>query len=393
MSETSPEASMASPSAEARALDALRPHERADLVPAMDERAFAEFRADIARRGLQEPIEITADGKVLDGHARLRAASELEFTTISVRVVDPDDEVDHIILAALQRRHLTASQRAALAVELDRYRQQREQARERSLANLHPNPEKATLPPQGQTRDRAAAWAGVSPRTVQDAATVREHDPELFEQVKAGGIAADQAARRVRRRLRDASLPTPPPPPEGPFELIYADPPWQLGHADSRYAPENHYPCMPLEEIKAISIPAADSAILFLWAVNQLLPEALEVLETWGFDYVANLAWVKPSIGLGVWTRNRHELLLVGRRSKVSPPEPDERPDSVIEAARGRHSAKPDSVYTLIETAYPQLSKLELFHRGKPRPGWTMWGNQADSPEDPSTTDTVAQAA
>src|SRR6478609_7115515 len=38
--------------------------------------------------------------------------------------------------------------------------------------------------------------------------------------------------------------------------------------------PENRYTCMPLEEIKALTIPAADDAVLFLGAVNQLLPQA-----------------------------------------------------------------------------------------------------------------------
>jgi N6-adenosine-specific RNA methylase IME4 len=285
-----------------------------------------------------------------------------------------------MLLAALQRRHLSASQRAALAVELESYRELRDEARQRKLANLRQNrdSEVATSPPRGKTRELAANQAGVSPRTVQDAATVREYDPALFEEIKTGRIAADQAARRVRRRLRDQQLPPPPPPPEGPFDLIYADPPWQLGHPDGRYAPENHYPCMPLEQIKNLEIPAADQAILFLWAVNQLLPEALQVIQAWDFAYVGNLVWVKPSIGLGIWTRNRHELLLVASRGKISPPEPDQRPDSVIEAERSRHSQKPEAAYTLIETAYPHLSKLELFHRGRPRPGWSAWGNQSE---------------
>jgi N6-adenosine-specific RNA methylase IME4 len=348
----------------------------------MEERMFAEFRADINQRGVLAPLEIDTDGVVHDGHARLRAAATLGIATVPVIVIAPDDPVEYMLLAALQRRHLSASQRAALAVELDSYRQLRDDAEQRRLANLRQNQdldaEVAALPPRGKTREIAANQAGVSPRTVQDAATVRAHDPQLFEDVKAGRIAADQAARRVRRRLRDAQLPPPAPPPAGPFELIYADPPWQLGHPDSRYAPENHYPCMPLEEIKALAIPSADNAILFLWAVNQLLPQALEVMQAWRFDYVANLAWIKPSIGLGIWTRNRHELLLAGRRGQISPPEPDQRPDSVVDAKRGRHSAKPAAVHTLIETAYPQLSKLELFHRGTPRPGWQGWGNQSD---------------
>jgi N6-adenosine-specific RNA methylase IME4 len=105
-------------------------------------------------------------------------------------------------------------------------------------------------------------------------------------------------------------------------------------------------------------------------------------MQTWGFAYKTNLVWVKPSIGLGNWARNRHELLLLGRKGNHPTPDPEHRPDSVIEAPRGRHSQKPSSVYELIETAHPQASKLELFARGTPRPGWTSWGNQLESASD-----------
>jgi hypothetical protein len=54
-----------------------------------------------------------------------------------------------------------------------------------------------------------------------------------------------------------------------------------------------------------------------------------------GFAYTTNLVWVKQSIGLGNWARNRHELLLVGRQGSVAFPDPEDRPDSVIEAKRG----------------------------------------------------------
>lgn len=57
--------------------------------------------------------------------------------------------------------------------------------------------------------------------------------------------------------------------------------------------------------------------------------------------------------------------------------EPEDRPDSVIEADRGRHSEKPECVYELLERMYPQASKLELFARGTPHPGWIAWGNEA----------------
>jgi len=107
------------------------------------------------------------------------------------------------------------------------------------------------------------------------------------------------------------------------------------------------------------------------------------VISAWRFTYKTNLVWVKPSIGLGYWARNRHELLLFATRGQVELPESTQVPDSVIEAERGPHSQKPAVVYELIEAAYTHLSKLELFARGRPRPGWLTWGNQAESPNEP----------
>ena len=337
------------------------------------------FLADVKERGVVTPLEITPSGTVLDGRHRLRAARELELTAVPVRVVEPEDEVSHMLRAALSRRQLTASQKAALALELEEYEQLRERARERQLANLRQNTEVATLPPRCERScEIVARTAGGSPRTVQDAETVRVNDPQLFEEIKQGKTPAHVAARRVRREQRDLALISPPLP-DGPFNLIYADPPWQLGSPDSADAPENHYPTMSLEEIKALEIPVAESAILFLWAVNSKLPEALEVMAAWGFEFKDSFVWVKDWIGQGVWARHRHELLLVGRKGSFSPPDPEDRPDSVIEAPRGAHSAKPALTYELIERAYPLASKLELFARGVPRDGWSAWGNEVEA--------------
>jgi N6-adenosine-specific RNA methylase IME4/ParB-like chromosome segregation protein Spo0J len=362
---------------ESRPRASLRPHAHTELPP-LDRRVCAALSEDIARRGIVEPLEITADGVVLNGRERLAAAKHLGLKEIPVRVISPDDEVEHIILAALQRRHLSASQRAALALELDRYRELQHAAGLRQRQNLAQNAEGETLPPQGKTRDHVAAWAGVSARTVQDAATVQRHSPDLFEQIKAGDLHATRAANRVRRAQRDAQIGAAPPLPEGPFELIYADPPWQLGNPDGENAPENHYPTMPLHAIKELEPPTTENACLFLWAVNCLLPEALEVVKSWGFTYKTNLVWVKPSIGLGYWTRNRHELLLFATRGRVELPDTEVIPDSVIEADRRRHSQKPDAAYELIERVYPRVGKLELFARGQPRPGWQVWGNESE---------------
>ena len=359
-----------------RPTSGLRAHEHARLLPTLQGAAYQSFRDDIAQRGITNPLEITSDGIVLDGRERLRAARELGLERLPVLVINPVDQVEHIILCALQRRHLSASQRAAFALELDRYRDLRAAAATRQRSNLRQNAEEAASPPRGKTRDHVASWAGVSARTVQDAATVQRHDPQLFERIKTGELAADLAARKVHRARRDANLPPAPPLPDGPFELLYADPPWQLGNPDGLNAPENHYPTMPLNQIKELKPPAAERAVLFLWAVNCLLPEALDVINAWGFAYKTNFVWVKESIGLGNWARNRHELLLFATRGPIAVPDPDERPDSVFETTRLRHSQKPEDAYRLIEAAYPHLSRIELFARGTPRAGWHAWGNE-----------------
>lgn len=48
----------------------------------------------------------------------------------------------------------------------------------------------------------------------------------------------------------------------------------------------------------------------------------------------------------------------------------------MIRTRKREHSRKPDEQYELIEACGPP-NYLELFARGE-RPGWAVWGNQAD---------------
>jgi N6-adenosine-specific RNA methylase IME4 len=150
-----------------------------------------------------------------------------------------------------------------------------------------------------------------------------------------------------------------------------------LRRGDKKSAPENHYLTMPLAKIKALAPPVASDAVLFLWAVNCLLPQALEVMAAWGFIYKGNIVWLKPTPGVGKRIRNQHELLLLGVRGSF--PCPEQVPASVVEADRGAHSQKPERFYELIEAMYPNCPRLELFARGPARPGWSAWGNEVTS--------------
>ena len=228
---------MSAPSRPKRTLQQRHPsvlaaHAEAARIPVMPEEDYQAFRADVGARGLRVPIEINDENVVLDGRQRLRAARDLGLESVPVRVVEAADELEYMLRAAVLRRHLQPGQRAALVVEFEGYDELRAEGRERQRANLRQASEVATLPPRGKTRDAGALWAGVSARTVQDVATVHENDKELFERVKRGELGAALAARRVRRTLRDRELPPAPPLPGGPIDVIYADPPWQLGNPD-----------------------------------------------------------------------------------------------------------------------------------------------------------------
>lgn len=163
-----------------------------------------------------------------------------------------------------------------------------------------------------------------------------------------------------------------------PCPVVYADPPWEYENTASAGAAVDQYPTMPIEEICALTPPATEDAILFLWATSPLLERAMEVIRAWGFAYKGSMVWDKRESGggIGSWVANRHELLLIATRGKIPPPSPDRRPPSIISAPRGVHSAKPDVFAEAIETMYPTLPRVEMFARRK-RDGWIVWGNQA----------------
>jgi ParB/RepB/Spo0J family partition protein len=168
----------------------------------------------------------------------------------------------------------------------------------------------------------------------------------------------------------------PKPLPKGEFDIILADPPWRYEVSHLRGSPENHYQTMSTEAICELTIPSSENAVLFLWATNPMLKDALKVMESWGFQYKTNLVWVKNHMGVGFWFRGQHELLLVGVKGNVSPPEQQDRYSSCLNAPVREHSQKPDEVYEIIEKMFPTAkARLELFARNK-RESWEAWGNE-----------------
>ena len=180
------------------------------------------------------------------------------------------------------------------------------------------------------------------------------------------------------------------------YKTIYADPPWQFQNRTGKVAPEHkrlsRYSTMQLEEIKALAVSkvADEKCHLYLWVPNALLPEGLEVMEAWGFEYKTNIIWEKvrkdgmpDGRGVGFYFRNVTEILLFGiRGDKNRTLDPGRSQVNLIRSIKREHSRKPDEFVNLIERC-SSAPFLELFARGD-RAGWDMWGDQAVDSYEPT---------
>lgn len=399
-------------------------HPLANLFPLIEGQAFEDLVADVKANGLLDPIVIL-DGQILDGRNRYRAG-------IAAGIIDADapahdgigmqpwavaylpqyegDPLDWVLSKNLHRRHLDESQRSAVGAKLETlgHGGQRHGGDDQD-ASLQ------------LTRSAVAGIVNVSPRSIASSKKVlNEGAPELFTAIETGRVKASvaekllalpkekqveavtllapkklttlakQATRdMVEKRLADKTraLPT------KQYAVIYADPAWQFEVYDRETgldrAADNHYPTQSTDEICKLpvgTISAPDCA-LFLWATAPMLCDALRVMRFWGFTYKTCFSWDKVTEGTGYWSRNRHELLLVGTKGNIPAPAPGTQWPSVIVAKAGRHSEKPVEGYELIEDYFPNLPKIELNARIQ-RPGWEAWGLEApDTVAAPGHTD------
>jgi N6-adenosine-specific RNA methylase IME4 len=171
------------------------------------------------------------------------------------------------------------------------------------------------------------------------------------------------------------------------FGTILADPPWRFVNRTGKVAPEHRrlsrYDTMAWKEIAALPVGdvAAERSHCYLWTPNALVPDALRVLEEWGFGYKTMLIWHKvrrdggsDGRGVGFYFRNVTEPVLFGVRGRLRTLAPGRRQVNLIATRKREHSRKPDELYPIIEACSPG-PRIELFAR-YPREGWSAWGDE-----------------
>ncbi len=142
---------------------------------------------------------------------------------------------------------------------------------------------------------------------------------------------------------------------------------------------------MSINELCALPVAelAAPDSALFMWATFPQLPEALRLIEAWGFTYKSvAFVWLKKNrkadswfYGLGFWTRGNAEICLLATRGH--PKRQAANVHQFIISPIEAHSKKPDEARDKIVSLMGDLPRVELFARQTP-PGWDVWGNEVE---------------
>ncbi|MDP2895019.1 MAG: MT-A70 family methyltransferase [bacterium] len=359
-------------------------HPIADIFPMMTKEELSDLTFDIEEHGLLEPI-VLYEGKILDGRNRFLACGRtlLEEGQGYTMRVEPEfveyegtNPLQYVVSMNLKRRHLTESQKAAIAVEAKpMFAEEARRRQATSTGGAHPQL-KELIPEGVQARDQVGALFGVSGRYVDAAEYVQDRDPERFAAVKAGEITLTKAVRELKKQELQKKVPEFP---NGKYRVLYADPPWQYSSkGPDYYGPaERHYPTMTIAELCLLDVRErlTDNAVLFLWVPSPLLDECWPVIKAWGFEYKASFVWDKVKHNYGHYNSVRHEFLLVCTRGSCLP-DVKELEDSVVSLERtSEHSEKPEYFRGLIDRLYPEGPRLELFAR-KQSDGWESYGNE-----------------
>jgi ParB-like chromosome segregation protein Spo0J len=387
------------------------------LLPPLSAEDRAALEASIVEHGVLVPVEYDEFGNILDGHHRVEICESLGLCDWPRFVRKGLSEADKRSIARelnVSRRHLTAEQKRGLIADQLR---DTPTISSRAIAAMLGVSDKTVAAVRKQLVDGAEiphheefeGRDGVKQPARKTIRTTFLPEPDNVRELMGTAKAIRTRQREVSRQVRgeiinaiaERGQVTAGAMPVAAFPIVYADPPWEQEAWSDETGQDRGlmYPAMHLDDIKALfsapplsgkplagaphpndRSPATPDAALFLWVTANRLDDGIDVLRAWGFDYVTCQVWDKVDIGMGRWVRDRHEILLIGKRGNFPAPLPGTQAASLYAERKGKHSAKPAFFAEMIERLYPDMRKIELFCRS-PRPGWHAWGFEADPAE------------
>lgn len=169
-------------------------HPACTIFPPLPADELRELADDIAANGLRNPV-VLFQGKILDGRNRYVSC---EMAGVEPRFIEfeGDDPIGWVVSQNLLRRHLTASQKAVVALDLLPLLKKEAKQRQRQSNAYRGNGQSAQkcANQKGKAAELAAKIVGVGSRYVEEAKGIREKAPELIERLRSGGITMAEAS-------------------------------------------------------------------------------------------------------------------------------------------------------------------------------------------------------
>ena len=175
-------------------------HEAANVLPILEGDELNDLAEDIRKYGLQNPV-VLLDGKVLDGRNRLLACKladvEPSFQEWILRAGGVSPLV-WVISQNLKRRHLNASQKAMVALDILPLFEKEAKARQRQHGDTAPGRLKNTSGKNagtvlGEARQQAAKATGAGNHYISDAKRIAERAPEMLPDIRSGVLSIPEA--------------------------------------------------------------------------------------------------------------------------------------------------------------------------------------------------------
>lgn len=168
----------------------MKPHPIADIFPMLDAVDFDTLVQSIEASGQIAPV-VTWEGWLLDGRNRWAACQHLGIECQTREFNGSEKEAMDLALGLnLCRRHLTPSQRAAIAVEVLPMYEKAARGRMTGGSTMLCEGRKAAAD--------AARAAGASQSYVEQAKRLAAEDPDTFEAVKRGEVTLSEARGRAK---------------------------------------------------------------------------------------------------------------------------------------------------------------------------------------------------
>lgn len=372
----------------------------------------AELAESIKEIGLLNPIAISNNYDLIAGLHRLEACKLLNYAEIEVNIVSLDGllaelaEIDeNLIREELHYidRGNQLKRRKEIYEELYPETKVGGDKKSKEIKTRIPRSDKSSF--VADTSDKT----GRSKRVIQEDIQIAKNiTPEVQEVIKEKDLSKTEALKLARMEpekqkviaekiadgkatnIRTATVVinkeraeelknNPLEIPSGKFQTIEIDPPWKLNGQEAK-SQILQYPLMDLQQIKdlgeKINEMADENCHLYLWVINPMLPEAIEVLKSWekyGFIYKTCITWVKSNgFGTGHYYRGQTEHVLFAVKGKLGTDRNNQ--PNYFEAPRYKHSEKPEKFYEIVETMSPE-PRLRLFARSH-REGWKSCGDE-----------------